>query len=50
MEKKWEDQSINKRFEKARQLCENKKVQELEIELNKLDTSISEIMRHAEKK
>ena len=50
MEKKWEDQSIARRFQDALILAKNKQIQELEIELNKIDKSISEIMRHAEKK
>ena len=50
LKKKWENQSINNRFDKILTMMKAKQISTLEHELNKLDKSISEILRHAEKK
>ena len=50
VDKKWADQNIDTRYDRAVMLLREKKMAEFEIELNKIDKSISEILRHAEKK
>ena len=50
VEKKWNDQNIEKRFDTVRLLSYTDDRCKFEIEINKLDQSTSEILRHAEKK
>ena len=47
---KWEDQNIDGRFSKLLHKIETNSIDDLPYETNKIDKSISEIMRHAEKK
>ena len=50
VDKKWTDQNIDKRYNRVLLLSRTDDVEQLENELNKLDQSITEILRHAEKK
>ena len=50
LKKKWEDQNIDARVDKLLEKIKTNSIDDLPYELNKIDKSISEIMRHAEKK